>query len=86
MLPASTIRHRFTAEEYRKMGEVGILREDARVELIREEIVEMNPIRTRHLACVVALNHLLVASAGAGTSQAFTIRYPSASAMSLSRP
>ncbi len=34
MLPAGTIRHRFTAEEYRKMGEVGIIREDARVELI----------------------------------------------------
>ena len=64
MLPAGTIRHRFTAEEYRKMGEVGILREDARVELIGGEIVEMNPIGTRHLACVVALNHLLVALSG----------------------
>jgi Uma2 family endonuclease len=64
MLPAGTIRHRFTAEEYRKMGEVGILREDDRVELIGGEIVEMNPIGTRHLACVVALNHLLVALSG----------------------
>lgn len=64
MLPAGTIRHRFTAEEYRKMGEVGILHEDARVELIGGEIVEMNPIGTRHLACVVALNHLLMASVG----------------------
>lgn len=62
MLPAGTIRHRFTAEEYRKMGEVGILHEDDRVELIGGEIVEMAAIGTRHLACVVALNHLLVAS------------------------
>lgn len=61
MLPAGTIRHRFTAEEYRKMGEVGILHEDARVELIGGEIVEMDPIGTRHLTCVIALTHLLVA-------------------------
>lgn len=64
MLPAETIRHRFTTEEYRKMAEVGILREDARVELIGGEIIEMNPIGARHHACVVALNHLLVALSG----------------------
>lgn len=64
MLPAGTIRHRFTTEEYRKMGEAGILHEDDRVELIGGEIVDMNPIGTRHLACVVALNHLLMASVG----------------------
>lgn len=62
MLPAETIRRRFTAEEYRKMAEVGILHEDDRVELIGGEIVEMNPIGTRHLACVTALTHLLVVS------------------------
>ncbi len=28
------VKHRFTAEEYRKMGEAGIFHEDDRVELI----------------------------------------------------
>ncbi len=46
------------------MAEVGILHEDDRVELIGGEIVEMAAIGTRHLACVVALTHLLVASVG----------------------
>ena len=58
-------RHRFTAREYRAMGEAGVLGEDDRVELVGGEIVDMAPIGSRHLACVVALNHLLVeASAG----------------------
>ena len=63
-LPAGVTRHRFTAEEYRRMGEVGILHEDDRLELIGGEIVEMAAIGTRHLACVVALTHLLVAASG----------------------
>ena len=64
MLPAETARHRFTADEYRKMGEVGILHEDDRVELIGGEIVDMAAIGTRHLACVVSLSHLLVPLSG----------------------
>ena len=42
------------------MGEVGILNEDDRVELIRGEIVHMTPIGTRHAACVARLNELLI--------------------------
>ena len=58
-------RHRFTAREYQAMGEAGVLGEDDRVELVGGEIVDMAPIGSRHLACVVALNHLLgEASAG----------------------
>jgi Uma2 family endonuclease len=53
-------RHRFTAEEYRAMGNAGVLGEDDRVELVGGEIVDMAPIGSRHLACVVALTHLLV--------------------------
>jgi len=34
------------------MGEVGILRDDERVELIEGEIVRMNQIGSRHAACV----------------------------------
>ncbi len=41
------------------MGEVGILREDERVELIEGEIVQMNPIGGRHVRCVNELNWLL---------------------------
>ncbi|MBD0253051.1 MAG: Uma2 family endonuclease [Rubrobacter sp.] len=45
-------RRRFTVEEFHRMGEAGILREDERVELIEGEIVRMNPIGSRHAACV----------------------------------
>ena len=33
-------RRRFTLDEYHRMGEIGILGEDARVELIEGEIIE----------------------------------------------
>jgi len=45
-------RRRFTVEEYHKMAEAGILGEDDRVELIDGEIIQMNPIGSRHAACV----------------------------------
>jgi Uma2 family endonuclease len=64
MLPAEVKRHRFTVQEYHAMAETGLLSEDDRVELVDGEIVEMTPIGTRHLACVVTLNHLLVEAAG----------------------
>jgi Uma2 family endonuclease len=53
-------RHRFTAREFRAMAEAGVLGEDDRVELVDGEIVDMAPIGSRHLSCVVALTHLLV--------------------------
>jgi Uma2 family endonuclease len=52
-------RRRFTVEEYHRMGEAGILRDDERVELIYGEVVQMNPIGSRHAACVKELNWLL---------------------------
>jgi hypothetical protein len=36
-------RRRFTLDEYHRMGKVGILHEDDRVELIQGEIVQMPP-------------------------------------------
>jgi len=57
-------RRRFTAEEYHKMGEAGILGEDDRVELIEGEVVEMAPIGSRHAMCVIRLNRLLVSLVG----------------------
>lgn len=53
------VRHRFTAEEYRKMGEAGIFSEDDRVELIDGEVVEMAPIGDRHIESVMRLTRLL---------------------------
>ncbi len=64
MLPAEVTKHRFTVEEYHKMGEAGIFGEDDRVELIDGEVVEMNPIGPRHARCVRRLNTLLGRLAG----------------------
>jgi Uma2 family endonuclease len=52
-------RRRFTVEEYHRMGEAGILRDDERVELIEGEIVQMNPIGGPHVRCVNELHWLL---------------------------
>lgn len=46
------------------MGEAGILRDDERVELIHGEVVEMNPIGSRHAACVNELNWLVSSQLG----------------------
>lgn len=40
--------HRFTVEEYYRMAETGVLRPDARVELLDGEIVDMMPIGPFH--------------------------------------
>jgi Uma2 family endonuclease len=53
------VRHRFTVEEYRRMGEAGIFLENDRVELIDGEVVEMTPIGWRHVFCVTRLTTLL---------------------------
>lgn len=46
------------------MVEVGLLREDARVELIGGEIVEMSPVGWVHARCVNRLTKMLVRLAG----------------------
>src|SRR5437868_9780751 len=51
-------RRWFTASEFNRMAEAGILSEDDRVELIEGEIVEMSPIGSRHAACVRRLDAL----------------------------
>jgi hypothetical protein len=58
------IRHRFTADEYHRMAEAGVLRDDDRVELIEGEVVEMTPIGPRHGAVVDRLTHALVRGCG----------------------
>jgi len=52
-------RRRFTADEYHRMAEAGVLREDDHVELVDGEIVEMTPIGSRHAACVDRLTLLV---------------------------
>jgi Uma2 family endonuclease len=57
-------RRLFTIEEYERMAEAGILKDDDRVELIEGQIVEMSPIGTVHMAVVVNLTHILVKLVG----------------------
>lgn len=52
--------HRFTVEDFYRMADAGILGADDRVELIDGEVVEMNPIGSRHAASVSRLNRLLL--------------------------
>ena len=59
VLEAEVTKHRFTVEEFRKMGEAGIFAEDDRVELVEGEIVEMTPIGWRHVESVNALTGVL---------------------------
>jgi Uma2 family endonuclease len=56
-------RHRFTIADYYRMGEVGILGEDGRVELLEGEIYDMNPIGSVHAATLTAITNLLYARA-----------------------
>jgi hypothetical protein len=53
-------RRRFTAEEFWRMAEAGLFREQPRVELIDGEIVDMTPIGPRHAFCVGFLIDWLV--------------------------
>src|SRR5262245_8708891 len=50
--------HRFTVDEYHRMGEVGIFSEDDRVELLAGEVVEMSPIGPLHAGTVGRLTAL----------------------------
>lgn len=57
-------RRRFTADDYQRMGQVGILSRHDRVELIDGEIVAMTPIGPRHAACVDRATRIFVTSVG----------------------
>ena len=57
-------KHRFTVDDYHRMAETGILREDSRVELIEGEIVDMSPIGRKHQACVDRLAARLIRNLG----------------------
>lgn len=59
----STLEHlpnrHFSVKEFHRMGEIGILSEDERVELIDGRILKMSPIGSLHAAYVSLLNRKL---------------------------
>ena len=52
-------RHRLTVEQYHRMGEVGILGAEERVELIEGELIDMAPIKSWHAGTVELLRERL---------------------------
>jgi Uma2 family endonuclease len=57
-------KKRFTADEYQRMGQVGILTEDDRVELMDGEVVTMTPISPRHNAAVNRATRAMILAVG----------------------
>jgi Uma2 family endonuclease len=51
-MSAELLTRRFTVQDYHRMVDAGILREDDRVELIRGQVVTMSPIGPPHAALV----------------------------------
>lgn len=52
-------RHLLTVDEFQRAAATGVFSEDARLELIRGEIIEMTPIGDRHGVCVMMVEDLL---------------------------
>ena len=57
-------RRPITVAEYHRMGEVGILGERDRVELIEGEFVARSPIGSQHSGAVITLSHVLCSAVG----------------------
>ena len=57
-------RFKLTVEQYHRMGELGILQENDRVELIDGELIRMAPIGSLHGGLVSRLTRFLVQRAG----------------------
>ena len=55
-------KHRFTVKEYYRMAETGVLRPDARVELLNGEIIDMSPIGPFHGGVTDYLNEFFTAA------------------------
>ena len=51
-------RWRFTVDDYYRMGEVGILPPDARVELINGDVIQIPPIGSHHQGTVTGTEEL----------------------------
>jgi Uma2 family endonuclease len=73
--PVPLMQHRkFTADEFEKLGEVGILTDEERVELIEGDIIVMGRIKSPHAACVNRLTRMLVT--GTGERAVVTVQNP----------
>lgn len=68
MAVAERTPYRLTADKFERMGEVGILDEDDRVELIDGEIVAMAAVNVKHANCVGRLTMLLARAVPGGTA------------------
>ncbi|MBC7944944.1 MAG: Uma2 family endonuclease [Burkholderiales bacterium] len=60
---AVTAKHPLTVTDFARMAEVGILREDDRIELIEGELIDMAPIGPGHIGAVALLNKTMVVAA-----------------------
>jgi Uma2 family endonuclease len=61
---APVARRKLDVDEYHRMGEVGVLRDDERVELIEGQLVAMAPIGGPHTGTVVNITDALGAAVG----------------------
>lgn len=59
-MQSETARKRFTAGEYYKMAEVGILVDSVSTELLDGEVVEVSPMGMRHRSAVNCCSDLLI--------------------------
>ena len=53
---AEQVRHKITATEFFQMGKFGILKDDARIELLDGDLIEMSPISPEHSFAVSGLH------------------------------
>jgi Uma2 family endonuclease len=58
------ITRKWSREEYQRMIEVGLLREDERVELIKGDIIALTPVDPLHSNTIVQVNMLLTGTFG----------------------
>lgn len=63
-VPIDFPRYRLRVEDFHKLGEIGILDENARIELVEGELIAMAPIGSLHASVVNTLNRMLVLAVG----------------------
>jgi len=63
-MAAEPARHQFTVDDYYRLGEIGVIAANDRVELVCGEIIDMPPIGASHAACVERMHFLLTTRVG----------------------